>query len=337
MPETTPQSGSLDDAARAITERFSAKPEEQPPERTQPEPTPAKPEESEQAPPAPPAVPEGSEEADAGATTADDAETQPPQKFTVKVDGQDVEATLDDLLKSYSFTEHNTRKSQTIAEERKALEAERQKFQAEDVATVRAERSQYGEYLAQLKTYLDALSPKEPNWEERRNALPADEFAAELLTWQVNQKRIEGVKSEQARIAAQQDAEAMEGFTKHVQSETAKLAEAIPAFKDPVQAKTLTKTLREFGMSHYGFTAEQFDTVADHRLVRLIHDAYENHQSKAKAPEIKNKIEKALAASAPGSRTTAPPKNELAAAKARAKSSGSTEDAAAALALAMKG
>ena len=51
-------------------------------------------------------------------------EEEKPQVFTVKVDGKEVEVTLDELQKGYSRTQDYTRKTQQIAEVRKQTEAE---------------------------------------------------------------------------------------------------------------------------------------------------------------------------------------------------------------------
>jgi hypothetical protein len=50
----------------------------------------------------------------------DTEEQEQPQVFSVKVDGKEVEVTLDELQKGYSRTQDYTRKTQQIAEARKA-------------------------------------------------------------------------------------------------------------------------------------------------------------------------------------------------------------------------
>jgi hypothetical protein len=51
-------------------------------------------------------------------------EEEQPQVYTVKVDGKEIEVTLDELQKGYSRTQDYTRKTQQIAETRKQVEAE---------------------------------------------------------------------------------------------------------------------------------------------------------------------------------------------------------------------
>jgi hypothetical protein len=314
--QTTGTAPSLDSIAARIDAKFSAPVEESRAPVTQPEPTPV-PEESQQA----PAAPSESEESEQEAAPETPVETaEQPATYTVKVDGKDVTVTLDDLVKGFSFTEHNTRKAQAIAEEKRALDAERQRFQESEVAAVRAERAQYAEYLAQLSTTLQDLTPKEPNWEALKLQVSADVYADEVLRWTTTQKQIAQVEQER-------------GFRQYLQQQQEQLEAAIPEFKDPEKSKALKTDLTTFGVSQYGFTEADFASVTDARLVRLLHDARLYHTSKAKAPAIENKIEKVLATSLPGNRTTAPVKNELAAAHARLKKSGSTADAAEAIRL----
>jgi hypothetical protein len=75
-----------------------------------------------------------------------------PSKFTVKVDGKEVEVSLEELQKGYSRTEDYTRKTQALAQERKAAQAE--------LESVRTERAQYSQLLTALQAQLqDAQQP----------------------------------------------------------------------------------------------------------------------------------------------------------------------------------
>jgi hypothetical protein len=324
MPNQTTDTSSLESAASRIAGLLSPSEDTQTP-TTQPEQSPTT--ETEQAPAAP-----TEESAESEQVADEESETAPeqPQKFTAKVDGQDVEVTLEELLKGYSFTEHNTRKSQSIAAEKAALDAERKAFQESEVAKVREERSQYAQYLEQFKTALVALHPTEPDWTTLRSQVSADEFAAELLSWQQTQKRIETTTKEQAKVADQQQQDAEAGFRTYLQQERALLEEALPEIKDPVKDAALAKDLREYAVAQ-GFTEQEFKATTNHRMLVLAHKAMLYDRSKAEKPKIENKIANALASSAPGSRTTAPPKNDLTVARAALKKSGSEDDAAAAI------
>jgi hypothetical protein len=323
---TEPQGPSLDAAKERIDSLLSVK-EEKPAKTAPPEPAP----ESAAEPKLVPAESEGdAPEIEPATSEGEEGEPEPPSQprtFKVKVNGQEIEVTEDEVLKGYSRTEDYTRKTQQLAEQRK-------QFEEREVAAVRAERQQYATYLEQLSTALKSLTPEEPNWDVLRTQVTPDVFAAELLNWQQTQKRIEKVEAERATVKEQQDRDAQEGFKQYVQAEQAKLEEALPDIKDPDKARVLKTKLGEFAESR-GFSKEELGRVTDHRLVLLLHDAMareaERKAEKAKAPEIKNKIEKAMATAEPGARTTAPKANALKEATARLKKSGSVDDGAAAI------
>ncbi len=53
-------------------------------------------------------------------------EAQQPQTFTVKVDGQEVEVTQEELINGYSRQQDYTRKTQELAHQRKPLSSSKQ-------------------------------------------------------------------------------------------------------------------------------------------------------------------------------------------------------------------
>ena len=106
---------------------------------------------------------------------------------------------------------------------------------------------------------------------------------------------------------------------------------AIPDFKDPVKGPKLQTELQEFGQN-LGFTEDDLRGVTDHRLVIALHKAMLFDRAQANRPKVENKIAVALAASAPGNRSSAPRENKLAVAKSRLAKSGSVDDGAAAIA-----
>ena len=76
-------------------------------------------------------------------------EQEEPQKFRVKAAGEEREVTLDELIKSYQLGTDYTKKSQAVAEERKAVEAERHAVQE-----AKALRDQYAQRLEMMEQML---------------------------------------------------------------------------------------------------------------------------------------------------------------------------------------
>ena len=71
-----------------------------------------------------------------------------PESVKVKVNGEEVEVTLDELARGYSRQSDYSRKTQQLAEERKAFQAEAE--------AIRQERAQYATLLGALQKQLEA-------------------------------------------------------------------------------------------------------------------------------------------------------------------------------------
>ena len=320
--EATPvNDGSLDRASKAIAGLLSVKPEDPQPAKTPPEQSPTETaSETEQAPAEP--SPEAIEPAKS--VVAEDQNEPAPQPRKIKVSDEIGEVTEEELTKGYLRQADYTRKTQAVAEEKRA-------FEEKEAAAVRAQRQQYDHLLRELETALTDLSPAEPDWEKRKSETTPEQLNAELLAWQAQKKRIDQVKAERERVSGEQAEDAKRGFANYVELERAKLMDALPDMKDATKGKTLMGQLVTHAKS-YGFTDDQLAQVVDHRIVLLLHDAMRFKAQKAKAPEIKNKIEKAMETSAPGSRTSTQQTDKLKEAKERLRKSHSVDDGAHAIA-----
>jgi hypothetical protein len=323
----TPPAGSLEAATSRIVGLLSDPEDTQPP-TTPPTPPKAK---NEPTPVAEPeaaapeeATPEAQAAPDTPAAESPDEDTPQPRTYTVKVDGQNVEVTEDELLKGYSREAHFTRKAQELAQERK-------RFEDEEVARVRAERHQYQTSLEAMHQAIAAISPKEPDWAERRLQVSPDQLANEVLEWQQHQKTRAAIEAEQTRVKALQDADAQQGFQQHLKREQDALVIALPEMSDPEKAPAIKRDLSTYAKS-LGFSDDQLGQVTDHRLVLLLHKAMAYDRAQEKAPKVQNKIDRVLATAAPGNRTPAPKASKLDAAKARLKQTGSVDDGARAIA-----
>lgn len=328
--EATPPSGSLDEAQSAIVGLLS-EPEDRPaPTDRQPEPSKASPS-TEQAPAAP--APESAEDdaespadSEAGSEQeADDAsdETLPPQsppvRFTMP-DGEVVEMTEEEARQHLLRGRDYTQKTQKLAEERK-------RFETEELQAVRQERQQYAETLGQLAEAIRALQPAEPEW----STIPPEQLPQRLQEWRSTQKHLEQIQGERQRLAALEAEAQQRDLAAILQQERTKLHAAIPDLADPEKGKALEAQYVTYA-EKFGWTPDELRSVPDHRLLVLLDKAMRYDQQQAKAPTIQNKIERALVTPKPGAKTTAKPRDRFAEAKNRLRDSGSTEDAAAAIA-----
>jgi len=252
--------------------------------------------------------------------------SQQPATVKVKVNGQDVEVTLEEALKGYSRTQDYTHKTQSLADERKAFVAEQ--------TAIRAERQQYATQLVQLEQLINSQS-KEPDWDALRAEDPAV-FAQTHAAWQVHKSRMEALAAERESTLRKVQADEDASYNERLVGEHQKVAELIPDWKDETKGPALRKSLVAYGQEH-GFSAEELNGVADSRALVMLHKALLYDKAKAEksaaAPKAKAKIEK-LQSVAPGSKgTTRPEVSQLTRQKQRLAKTGDIHDAAAAIEL----
>lgn len=196
-------------------------------------------------------------------------------KFTVKVDGQEVEVTREELLNGYSRSQDYTRKTQALAEQRKAFEAEAQ--------AVQAERQQYAQVLAKLTQQLQAGVEREPDWDALRQQDPI-EYSLQWTEWQRKQMRLQAAQAEQARVAQLQAQEQQQRLQQHLAREREALESLLPDIKDEKKAATVKAQIMEQGRK-LGFKDEELAQAYDHRAILALHKAalYDAMMERAKA------------------------------------------------------
>jgi hypothetical protein len=224
----------------------------------------------------------------------DEPEERTPT-YKVKVGKEELEVPLDELLKGYSRTADYTRKTQEIAETRKAVEAERQKI--EDAAKLRdtyAQRLQVIEQmLSQGDTAEDLASLKEVD--------PIG-YAVKVAEQTEREKQLAAVRAEQQRIAQQQQSEQQERLQAHLQVEAAKLQEAIPEMADPAKSQAIKTDIRNYAKK-LGFTDQELAQVYDSRAVTAIYKAMQYDKLTAGKSEAVKKVTQAPRMMRPGTST----------------------------------
>jgi len=173
--------------------------------------------------------------------------------------------------------ERDFRRSQNeIADQRKAIEAERQK--AEQV------RQQYEAQLPALMKELDSVNQAQfgdiKTMEEVVKLQAEDPFR--FQAWQVHQMRLQAVKQEADRAEAEKSATEQSKWAQHVQEENAKAAEFIPELSDKAKGQALTSRVATELLPELGFKDSELADLAtgksklsiyDHRVQRLLADA----------------------------------------------------------------
>ena len=261
------------------------------------------------------------EEGESEATEeTEESQTEQPQLYRTKVNGEEVEVTLDELLKGYSRTQDYTRKTQELASQRKAVE--------EHETYMRAGREQLAYQLTELEQALRDQAPKEPDWVKMQQEDP-DQFAREWASWSQYKDRMKGLADERqkAQEAVLRDREA--AYAKQVTEAREKLVELIPAWKDPAKAKTEKAKMAAAATEEYGFTQDELRTVVDPRMMQLLRDATLYRELQKKKPQIQQTITKVKTATPGPANSGRRLKSKAEVAKERLAQSGSEEDLAA--------
>jgi len=235
-------------------------------------------------------VDEESDEDELEATEDDDIEADEDEvdeavTYTVKSGGEEREVTVDELISGYQKGDDYTKKSQVLAEQRKAVEAE-----AHAVQEAMQLREQYAQRLDQVRVLLEN-SDEQVDLDELKENDP--------ITWSIkvaekteNNKKLNLIQQEQNRLAQAHQKQAAEQQSKMVAHEAEMLTSKVKEFSDPKKAEQIKGEIRNFGKG-IGFSDQELAQVYDHRHVMVLQKAmaYDRIQ-KAKAGVTK-KVAKA--------------------------------------------
>ncbi len=251
----------------------------------------------------------------------DEQEEQEQPKYRVKAAGEEREVTLDELIKSYQLGTDYTKKSQAVAEERKAVEAERQRIEE-----ARQLRDTYAERLQVIEQMLNQ-QPETENLDYLKETDPIG-YAVKVAELSQREKQLAQVQAERQRIAEMQRQEQQEQLGQVIQAEARKLAEALPEYADPQKGEAIRRDLREFGMKA-GFSEQELSSVYDSRHVLTLWKAMQYDKLQSAKPSITKKVAEAPKVMKSGvSQPRDSQGDEMRKLKARAKQTGRVADAA---------
>ena len=248
----------------------------------------------------------------------DPEEEDQPQVFTVKVDGKEVDVTLEELQKGYSRTQDYTRKTQQIAEVRKQTEAELQE--------VRAEREQYAQLLGALQAQVQQAAQPQVDWDRLYNEDPI-EWVRQREVMRENQEKAAAIQSEQQRLAQLSQREQLQQREALLAQEQEALVAAIPEWKDAKKAQAEKAMLVQFGQK-IGFTPDDLKNVVDHRAVVMLRKAALYDQMMSKRGQIKPVTNNGPRPAKPGAAGRVSSNTEAMRAQQRLAKTGRVDDAA---------
>jgi len=271
-------------------------------------------------------VVEGSEEE---LEVEEDAESSEDESFDilgaiVEVDGEEI--TVEELKAANLRQRDYTRKTQELAEQRKALEAQ--------YSEIERERAQYAQMLPALQQRLEQKE-QEPDWDTLYDTDPTMAAKAERQ-WRKQQEereaQIAAVQAEQQRVYALQQQKMQQMQEQYVTQQREILPEVIPEWRDSKVAAQEATQIRDFLLGE-GFTEQDIGGLTNATLVKLARKAmlYDRGETRVTAAKAKPKKARAKTLRS-GSKASQPrPKSDAQKAIQNAKQSGRVQDAAQAI------
>lgn len=275
----------------------------------------------------------GEEEAE-----TEEVEAEPPQKperYTVKVNGEELKVTLDELKAGYSRDSDYRQKTQALQAERRAIEADR----AKEHERLSTERRTFQSALEALATELmQAGGPSDQELQRLRVEDPQSYLIA-MEDRRARQQRV-GAIFQQAEQNGRQHAESMKAAAQKALNEgRAKLPELIPEWRDSAVQDREAKALAGY-MERHGYSRDEIALLIDPRAVKLLRKAWQYDELQTRKPVIQKKVAQAPKPTvkpgpAPASRAQIE-QDKQAAMHKQLKRTGRVEDAAALLAARMR-
>ena len=223
-------------------------------------------------------------------------EEQPKPRYKVKASGEEVEVELDELIKGYQQGADYTKKSQALAEQRKAIEAERQHLEY-----VKQERQAYAQKLQALDSFLSQQN-QGVNLDVLKETDPIG-YAVAVAEQSQREKQLAVVRNEQQRLAQQQQSEQQASLQAHLRTESEKLTSLIPELATP-QGDAVRKQIRDYAKS-IGWTDQELSQLYDSRAVVTLYNGMKYQQLQKSKPEVNKKLQAAPKMMRSG--TSAPP------------------------------
>lgn len=275
-----------------------------------------------------PDSPEEDEESDDEDEEQDDSEddvdtddaVQSGQTHSVKVNGEEVSVTLEELKQGYSGQKYVQQGMQVAASQRK---------QAEDVYNALLnERQNIAQLYQQVQSGGFAQPPVQPS-RELFDTDPIGFMDAKLrydddlgaYNAQVEQLKTVTAQQSQAQEAAKQA---------YLQQEMATLQEVIPEFSDQKKASAVRDKMLKLGTEVYGYQADEIGQIMDHRAIRVLHDAIKYREIMGGKQAAEDKANPANRRKRPvkaGSKPTTSNSKKVAQRRSKLTNSGSISDA----------
>jgi hypothetical protein len=222
-----------------------------------------------------------------------------PAILKLKVNGEDVEKPLDEVVALAQQGLDYTQKTQQVAEQRKELEAYAQQIQMQEQAF--HEQMQLNNVLIEDVAKITSLDQQlnqyaNVNW----NQLSDNDFVeAQKLFFTYNQ-----LQQERSQLVSQFEAKKQQVVQKQTQLMSEKIAQGkeILAKEIPNWSPETNQALLSTGKD-YGFSDAELNSIVDPRHVKVLHDAMQWRKLQQNST-VKKKVSSAKPVVKPGSKDT---------------------------------
>ena len=203
-------------------------------------------------------------------------ELEEPELHRFKVQGQELEVTLDELKAGYSRDSDYRQKTHSLGMEKRDLENQKSSL-----------RQSYDTRLSELNELIataDATVRQRQGSEDLQRLYEEDPTAAAKLDYQLRQetRQLEEVKSKARDAQAKQ-------YNEFLATQRELAATKIPEFADPSKADSFKINMRN-SLRDYGFNDEEIGSLADHRFLMVAKDAMSYQNLKDKKPIVQKKV-----------------------------------------------
>jgi hypothetical protein len=233
------------------------------------------------------------------------------EKLVIELDGEKLTAKEIRELKKKDHTERMlqadyTRKTQTLAEQRKAVEAK-----AQEIEAVSQRRLDELAFTSQIVMQQALQIEKNTNWEELRQTNPA-EFAARHAQVQQRKEALNRAHVAYLQIEQQRQAKQQEQSARKLAEEAELLPTKIPEWADEKVAAQEKSALAEY-LQKDGFTKDDEALLGSHKVVSLARKAWLYDRQQAELAKAKEKAAKVVPKLIkPGAENAAPNKAQKA-------------------------
>lgn len=215
----------------------------------------------------------------------EDGEEEPQEQlYTVKVDGEEIEVSLDEALQGYQRQQAFTKRSMEIAEQRKAAEQE--------AAQAKQARDYYAQQLEVLAQQIQQTIPQEPDWVALAREVTAEEYNAIRAEYDNRKANLSKVEQERQAVAQQQAAEREQMLHEHLRAQRSEMLNRIPQWKDDDVRNKERLQVVEYARN-IGFSEEEVAQATDARAVELLYKAMQWDNLQRKKPNAKKRTRQA--------------------------------------------